>query len=78
MSRTAKRTIGASANGRLEEAPAKGISNQALLVGQMGQAAECFTRMDERLAHIGAEPAEIKAILPHQQPILEALPEAVR
>ncbi len=67
-----------ASDGRLEEALATLINNQALFVGQMGRMDERFTRMDERFARIENELTEIKAILLHHERMLEALPEAIR
>ena len=73
----ARRRATPTSNGRLEEAMANLINNQAVFIGQMG-------RMNERFARIEAELLEIKAILLHSQilqrheQILEGLPEAIR
>ncbi|MEK7405459.1 MAG: hypothetical protein AAB225_10155 [Acidobacteriota bacterium] len=58
-------------NGRLEEALAALINNQALFVGQLA-------RMDERFARIESELGHIKNILLHHEQMLEALPQAIR
>ncbi|MBI3664634.1 MAG: hypothetical protein HY236_00145 [Acidobacteria bacterium] len=68
----------ATTNGRLEEALANLIHNQALFIGQLGRMDDRFAKMDERSARIEAELAEIKTILLHHQQTLEALPEAIR
>ena len=60
-----------SSNGRLEEALAILINNQANFIAQMA-------RTDERFARIESELAEIKKILLRHEQILQALPEAVR
>ncbi len=67
----AKKMATRETNGRLEEALAMLINNQALFVGQMA-------RMDDRFARIENELGEIKTILLHHQGILEQLPEAIR
>ena len=67
----ARKAAPSTTNGRLEEALATLINNQALFVGQLA-------RMDERFAHIEAKLTEIKSILLHHQRTLEALPEAIR
>ena len=66
-----RKTAPPTTNGRLEEALATLINNQALFVGQLA-------RVDERFARIEAELTAIRTILLHHEQILEALPEAIR
>lgn len=66
----AKKMATRETNGRLEEALATLINEQALFVGQMA-------RMDDRFARIENELGEIKTILLHHQRALEKLPEAI-
>jgi hypothetical protein len=66
-----KKVASNGTNGRLEEALANLINNQALFVGQLG-------RMDERFARIEKQLAAIENLLLHHQEILEGLPEAIR
>ena len=65
-------------NGRLEEALATLITNQAHFVAQIARMDERSARSDERFARIETELTEIKSILLHHQRTLEALPEAIR
>ncbi|MBI2818242.1 MAG: hypothetical protein HYX72_15005 [Acidobacteria bacterium] len=58
-------------NGRLEEALATLIQNQAQFVGQL-------SRTDERFARIETKLTQIEQILLHHQRTLDALPEAIR
>jgi archaellum component FlaC len=88
----AKRTTARARNGRLEEAMALLLQNQAMFLGQLGQMQERFAhiderfariderfaRIDERFARIETELEAIKSILIRHEQILEALPEAVR
>ena len=67
-----------SSNGRLEEALAILINNQANFIAQMARTDERFARIEERFARIESELAEIKKILLRHEQILQALPEAVR
>jgi hypothetical protein len=78
-----------SSNGRLDEAIASLISNQAAfqtnfiaLTSQLNERFarmdERFARSDERFARIETELAEIRAILLRHEQILQALPEAIR
>ena len=62
-------------NGRLEEALATVINNQAMFVGQL---ARTEANTAERFARIESELAQIRSILLHHEQILEALPEAIR
>jgi hypothetical protein len=67
----ARRAATRPRNGRLEEAMALLLENQAMFAGQMGH-------MQDRFARIEAELEAIKAILIRHEQMLEALPEAVR
>lgn len=67
----ARRTARKTGNGRLEEALATLINNQAQFVGQMG-------RMEENYARIREDLGQIKNILFHHERILNELPEAIR
>ena len=60
-----------SQNGRLEEALATLINNQAQFVGQTG-------RMEENYARIREELSQIRDILVHHEQILNSLPEVIR
>ena len=67
--------------GRLDEALATLITNQAMFVERSARADERWTRAEERtaqhFARIEAELAEIKDILRQQHRMLAALPEAI-
>ena len=58
-------------DGRLEEAIAVLINNQAPFLAQLA-------RTDERFSRIESELADIKAILLRHEHMLQSLPEAVR
>ena len=77
MARTKTQT-----NGRLEEAMATLLQNQALFVAQMAdinhRLDERFARIDERFARIEAILIQHSQILNEHTRILQALPEAVR
>jgi len=81
----AKKATRRASNGRLEEALATLITNQAHFVAQMARMDERSARSDERFARIESELSEIKNILRdhhrillHHEQILENLPEAIR
>jgi hypothetical protein len=76
-------------NGRLEEAMATLLQNQALFVAQMAETNrrmderfarmdERFVRMDERFARMEAILVQHSQILNEHTRILQTLPEAVR
>ena len=69
-------------NGRLEEAMATLLQNQALFLAQVADMNhrfdERFARMDERFARIEAILVQYSQILSEHTRMLQALPEAVR
>ena len=65
-------------NGRLEEALAILINNQASFIAQLARSDERLARSDERFSRIERQLAEIKAILLRHEQMLESLPEAIR
>ncbi|HYV34431.1 MAG TPA: hypothetical protein VE988_01930 [Gemmataceae bacterium] len=65
-------------NGRLEDAIATLIQNQASFLARMSAMDERYARMDERFAHIDDRFARIEAILLEHNRLMLALPEAVR
>jgi hypothetical protein len=65
----------ARTNGRLEEAMATLLQNQALFLGQM---ADMNHRIEERFARLEAILFQHSQILNEHTRILQALPEAVR
>ena len=66
-----KKATTQSPNGRLGDALATLITNQARFVSQLA-------RMDDRFARIESELGAIKNILVHHGQMLESLPEAIR
>ena len=65
-------------NGSLAQAMALLIQNQAAFVFQLGENQRTYERLEARLARVERGLEEIKAVLVHQQQVLEQLPEAVR
>ena len=73
-----KRTAKRPSNGRLEEALAALINNQALFIGQIARVDERFARIENELGEIKSILREHGSILLHHEQMLEALPEAIR
>ena len=73
-----KKTARSQSNGRLDEALAILITNQAHFIAQQASADERFRRIENELAEIKAILREHQRLLMDHQRILEALPEAVR
>lgn len=65
-------------NGSLAQAMTLLIQNQAAFVAQLGENQRKYERLEARLARVERGLEEIKAVLVHQQQVLEQLTDAVR